>query len=1279
MFPDTLVWCLILLIVSPNSSSGFYFSRRDANRVICSSSFEDQCTMEERSRLQATSVDMITRKHQDRVISIRHFLKSQMHIFNDFFSKTLRTIHMDLDLMFSNTYGSFYQENIDLVNDFFKKIKGYSVSFAETSMKTIVQMFFDELFQVMFSITNPFYVITNEQRQCMEAFYREIEAFDDIPQKITNQLSLPLSNWKHFLGSLESLHEILEGYLNITLKEECERGLSRMEVCSECQRISEKPCRSYCVNILSGCTHQMLDSEGAWRNTIESMIRLSNQLNHRQNLVSALQPIPVLISEAVMHFQEKRDFITNKMIGKCLLDNSEFGLRRKRSLKPKHKIQPVIVSKKSRDHLILNQMFDSFNSKLEEWKIFFGNLPEELCGDEDWSSQDDEKCWNGTDVGRYNLPEVNYTHPFKNPEYQGIDFLTFRGSYIEERLRLHWLQSRISHVLSGKESQKSGTYYSKAEARIQTDDEDYNDYDYEGSANAPGSGSSKPEYSPYFKKTDNDKIEIVIEPFPVKFVKSPCEFFLNYHMQEDNDGPRKSRKSNKRIEETDTEESVNDETTYSSSESDFVEETVEYLDKDGEQNVRNSLDEEEDIIVEDEEQEEDNGDDEEEKEEEEEEKREGIAKVFQEDRPLDVIERAVRLRNIGNGEGYVKDIGLLFGTTALLGAMIYLVLALLGLTMPSRPLVVPKGAVKPFFIGMHRRLIEDSFDGTIRLSANQTLSVILLYSPYSIKSKWFRDEYFNTARNMKKLHGDLAPYFGATNCFDSNTYCRSKYNLKQYPAIMAQSTGFVLSVYNGPLNSLYLSRWINRLQNPIFRLHSPGDLRHLAEHHDLIVILYYQIKTPPQAYQSAANYTRLAFDHLNGDPNSERTIFCMVTDPTFANQLQLHNEHDLILVSSELRLLATHYKGWTNEAVHNDVLKYSKEKELMKVEFLNLGRQFHSTQLAEKFEQGSVLMYFSRDLTYGSEKYKMFREIAREYQNCAQANNILSIVNENEEILFEEDCSISLENKFCKANNTLSFLAIDSSVESALAVKYGAETEDMVIAINTKQEVTRYIRKNITRGNINCLIRQHHNAAENEFVVEAAQIVTQHSSTTPENLHSDAVGEPSSVKFVSNATALLTSKKINVILFSGGIWHSASSSAIAPFHLVADHFKEAKSIIDFSMVDVSETSLPYNLDFDQLPKILITSADSIGLSWTYPEEFMINHTNIARFVLTRPGKIFGRLRWLDACQGICRKRSRWQMRNKRLQIKRQLSRNVANSMRQRQLLGYYDRMLRLIN
>lgn len=641
----------------------------------------------------------------------------------------------------------------------------------------------------------------------------------------------------------------------------------------------------------------------------------------------------------------------------------------------------------------------------------------------------------------------------------------------------------------------------------------------------------------------------------------------------------------------------------------------------------------------------------------------------------DIIAKAVRIGRSGKQE-YGKDVGVLFATTAALGIMIYLLLTLLGLTIPSRPLVVSKGAAKPFFHGIHRRIIEDNYDGAMRLSANQTMSVLFLYSPYSIKSKWFREEFYNSARHMKRLHGDLAPYFGAVNCFDSNSYCRKKYNLKQYPALMAQNAALMGSVYNGPLTSGYLTRWLNRLQAPIFRLHSVDDLTNLAKNHDLIIILYYQIKTPPTAFQSATNLTKLAYHYLDGDPNTERVIFCMVTDAKFAAQLQLHNEHDVVLVSNELKLLGTHYKGWTMEDVYNDIVKFSNEAAQKKVEFLNLGKRFHSTQLAEKLDQGSVLLYFLKNLHYGNEKYKMYRQIAQEYRTC-QEKDMISLEVEKK-IDAVEDCSLSLDSCFCKANNTLSFMIIDSSVESSLAAKYGADIHDMVVAINSKQEITKFIRRNITRENINCLIRQHHNAADNEFVTESTEIITT-KSETPYNIHGDAIGAPSYVKFVSNASELLTSKKINVIMFSGGIWHSASSSAIAPFHLVADHFKESRNLIDFSMVDVSETHLPYNLNFDQLPKILITSADSVGLSWTYPEEFMINHTNIARFVLTRPGKIFGRLRWLDSCQGGCRKQAQWEIRKERLQLKRQLSRNVANSVRQREILGYYDRMLRMIS
>lgn len=737
-------------------------------------------------------------------------------------------------------------------------------------------------------------------------------------------------------------------------------------------------------------------------------------------------------------------------------------------------------------------------------------------------------------------------------------------------------------------------------------------------------------------------------------------------MNKENDNTKKSRKLQRKLdeEEEDDEDSRTDEIS-SSVGNKSVELSSEESTQEDEEDSEENNDEE------------DSHDEELDEEEQEEEEEQEIEKKIEAAEPahVDVIERALRSRNIGR-PGFGKDIGILVVTSSVLGVMIYLILTLLGLTAPARPLVVPKGAVKPFFLGIHRRLIEDSYDGELRLSSNQTLSVMLLYSPYSIKSKWFREEYYNAARSMKKLHGDLAPYFGATNCFDSSSYCRSKYNLKQYPAIMAQNSAFMGSMYNGPLNSGYLIRWLNRLQNAVFRLHTLEDLTYLSKNHDLIVILYSTINIPATGFKSTTNFTKLAFHYLDGDPNTERAIFCIVTDSKFADQLQLHNEHDVVLVSSELKLLATHYKGWTIDSVYNDLKKHTKEATQQKIEFLNLGRKILSTQLAEKLKQGSVLIFFSKGIRYGDKNYRLFREIVEDYKNCPE-KDVVSM--ENEKIdHYEDACSTSLTSIFCEANNTLSFLIVDSELESALAQNYGADIVDMVVAINAKQEITKYIRGNITRETINCLIRQHHNAADNEFVTESPDIITK-KSETPEDIHSDAVGKPSLVKFVNNTSTLLTSRKINVILFSGGIWHSASSSAIAPFHLVADHFKESRTLIDFSMVDVSETSLPYNLDFDRLPKILITSAESVGLSWTYPEEFMINHTNIARFVLTRPGKIFGRLRWMDSCQGICRKRSRWELRRDRLQLKRQLSRNVANSVRQRILLGHYDRMLRMIS
>ncbi|CAB3401055.1 unnamed protein product [Caenorhabditis bovis] len=327
-------------------------------------------------------------------------------------------------------------------------------------MKHIVDSFFHQLFRGLFRITNPFTKVSEENWQCMEEYFKEISVFGDIPLKIVNQLKLPMTNSRQFVESLETLHDIFDKYLNITLRPECVNGLARMETCAVCNGIREKPCVGYCTNILTGCTHQILESEQVWRLTAETLIKVSKQLKSSQNFVRSFKPVPILVSEAIMHFQENRDIITNKMEG---------------------------------------------------YKNFFGSIPSELCDSGSWATQD-KNCWNGTDVGEYRLHVANVSEQARNPEFQLENFLSFRGEYIEERLRLQWLQSRLSHILSFKtETDDEITTPAFSASFVAYDDDDYAD-EYEGSAYH--------EDAPKRFSTMKSQIDIIIEPYPMTMCSS---------------------------------------------------------------------------------------------------------------------------------------------------------------------------------------------------------------------------------------------------------------------------------------------------------------------------------------------------------------------------------------------------------------------------------------------------------------------------------------------------------------------------------------------------------------------------------------------------------------------------------------------------------------------------------------------------------------------------------------------------------------------------------------
>ena len=76
-----------------------------------------------------------------------------------------------------------------------------------------------------------------------------------------------------------------------------------MGTCNTCNGFTEKPCASYCANVMKGCLQHFVELDTEWDNFVVSMERLSERLLGPFNIVMVVEPINIKISEAIMNFQ----------------------------------------------------------------------------------------------------------------------------------------------------------------------------------------------------------------------------------------------------------------------------------------------------------------------------------------------------------------------------------------------------------------------------------------------------------------------------------------------------------------------------------------------------------------------------------------------------------------------------------------------------------------------------------------------------------------------------------------------------------------------------------------------------------------------------------------------------------------------------------------------------------------------------------------------------------------------------------------------------------------
>ncbi|KHJ87212.1 hypothetical protein OESDEN_13018, partial [Oesophagostomum dentatum] len=229
--------------------------------ACCTKSIEDEIVQNTEKIFKA--------QLEDKIIVLRHLINTNLNSFRTFFYNSLNACHEHLDALFVLTYVPFYQSNSQVFETFFNRLRAFSSPFSEAKVQQISSQLFEDMFVIMFQLMNPMHSVTAAQRRCMLEGMAEIAPFGDVPEKVATHLEKPLVLWKYFVTGLDNVHNILEGFMNVSTSKECRLNLARMWDCSLCSDEKEsRACPGLCLNVMKGCLGDWAEMDQQWNTVI---------------------------------------------------------------------------------------------------------------------------------------------------------------------------------------------------------------------------------------------------------------------------------------------------------------------------------------------------------------------------------------------------------------------------------------------------------------------------------------------------------------------------------------------------------------------------------------------------------------------------------------------------------------------------------------------------------------------------------------------------------------------------------------------------------------------------------------------------------------------------------------------------------------------------------------------------------------------------------------------------------------------------------------------------
>lgn len=424
--------------------------------TCCTSDMED--TLHLQSKVEFESLVEQTSHNMRSTFVSRH------KKFDEFFLELLDTSERSLNSMFTQSYGKLYIQNSEIFQDLFTELKRYYTG-GNVNLEEMLNDFWTKLLERMFQLLNSQYHITDDYLECVSKYTDQLKPFGDVPRKLKPQVTRALIAARTFVQGLMVGREVANRVAKVNVAPACVKALTKMLYCPYCRGLPGlKPCHNYCQNVMRGCLANQADLDTEWNLFIDAMLLVADWLQGPFSIEAVIEPIDIMISNAIMTMQENSMHMSAKVFQGCGQPKPS-GIGRSargisdvyRRFKDSHEERPTTTSGTSLERLrivwrTMQHSVIDIKKKLRESKRFWSKLPDDICARGQFSELDDEQCWNSHAKSRY-FPEVvkeGLTNQINNPEVE-IDITRPDTLIRQQIMALRVMTNKLKNAYNGND------------------------------------------------------------------------------------------------------------------------------------------------------------------------------------------------------------------------------------------------------------------------------------------------------------------------------------------------------------------------------------------------------------------------------------------------------------------------------------------------------------------------------------------------------------------------------------------------------------------------------------------------------------------------------------------------------------------------------------------------------------------------------------------------------------------------------------------------------------